>query len=57
MHFRASQGTLIDISERIEGFFRCLEIYPEVSPTAEMTDIIANITVEFLSILHLRRRK
>ncbi|KAI0284796.1 hypothetical protein BC826DRAFT_1109564 [Russula brevipes] len=49
MHFRASQGTVI--FERIEGFFRCLEIYPDVSPTAEMTDIISNITVEVLKRL------
>ena len=51
MDVRASQETLIDIFERIENFFRRLEIYTEVSPTPEMIDIITKIMVEVLSIL------
>jgi hypothetical protein len=48
---RASHDSLIDIFERIEMFFRRLEIYTEVRPTTEMMDIIIQILVEVLSIL------
>ncbi|KAF8487157.1 hypothetical protein DFH94DRAFT_678202 [Russula ochroleuca] len=47
---RASQDTLIDIFERVEMFFRRLEIYTEVPPTSEMTENIVQIMVEVLSI-------
>jgi len=42
---------LTDIFGRIESFFRRLESYTEVRPTAAMTDIIVKIMVEILSIL------
>ena len=45
-----SQDVLIDIFERIENFFKRLETYIEVPPTAAMTDIIVKITVEVLNI-------
>ena len=48
---RASQDTLMDIFERIEMFFRRLEVYAEVPPTTEMMDTIILIMVEVLSIL------
>ena len=48
---RASQDTLVDIFERIEMFFRRLEVYTEVPPTTEMMDIITQIMAEVLSIL------
>jgi CII-binding regulator of phage lambda lysogenization HflD len=48
---RASQDALMDIFERIEMFFRRLEIYTEVSPTTEMMDTIIKIMVEVISIL------
>ncbi|KAF8470952.1 hypothetical protein DFH94DRAFT_847480 [Russula ochroleuca] len=48
---RASQDTLMDIFERIESFFRRLEIYTEVPQTTEMTNTIILIMVEVLSIL------
>jgi len=48
---RSSQETLIDIFERIETFFRRLEVYTEVPPTAEMMDMMVKIMVEILSIL------
>jgi hypothetical protein len=48
---QASQATLVDIFERIETFFRRLEIYTEVPPTTEMMDMIIQIMVEVLSIL------
>jgi len=48
---RSSQETLIDIFERIENFFRRLEVYTEVPPTPEMMDMMVKIMVEILSIL------
>ena len=48
---RASQDALIDVFQRIEMFFRRLEIYTEVSLTMEMTDIVIQIMAEVLSIL------
>ena len=42
---------LIDAFERIESFFRRLEIYTEVPPTTEMMDAMIRIMVEVLSIL------
>ena len=54
---RASQDALIDTLERIEMFFRRLEIYTEVPPTIEMTDIIIQIMVEVLSILGIATRE
>ncbi|KAH9959282.1 hypothetical protein BC827DRAFT_524479 [Russula dissimulans] len=54
---RASQDTLVDIFERIEMFFRRLEIYVEVPPTAEMSDIVIQILVEVLSILGIATKE
>ena len=54
---RASQDTLVDIFERIEMFFRRLEVYTEVSPTSEMMVIIIQIMVEVLSILGIAMKE
>ncbi|KAI0277944.1 hypothetical protein BGY98DRAFT_1176855, partial [Russula aff. rugulosa BPL654] len=54
---RASQDTLIDIFERIELFFRRLEIYTEVPPTSEMMDIVVRIMAEVLSILGIAMKE
>ena len=54
---RASQDTLIDVFERIEMFFRRLEIYTEVQPTAEMMNIIIQIIVEVISILGIATKE
>jgi hypothetical protein len=54
---RASQDILTDIFERVEMFFRRLEIYTEVPPTMEMTDIIVQIMVEVLSILGIATKE
>ena len=57
MDICASQDTLIDIFERMENFFKRLEIYTEVPPTPEMMDIIMKIMVEVLSILGLATKE
>ena len=46
----AEQGTLIDIFERIENFFKRLEIYTKFPPPAAITDIIVKIMVEVLNV-------
>ena len=53
----SSQETLIDIFERIENFFRRLEVYTEVPPTAEMMDMMVKIMVEILSILGIATKE
>ena len=42
---------LVDLFSRIEKFFKRLESYTEVPPTAAMTGIIVEIIVEVLAIL------
>ena len=54
---RASHDTLVDIFERIERFFRRLEIYTDLQPTAEMTDIIIEIMIEVISILGIATKE
>jgi hypothetical protein len=54
---RASQDILIDIFERVEMFFRRLEIYIGVTPTPEMMGIIIQIMAEVLSILGIATKE
>ena len=54
---RGSQNTILDIFERIEMFFRRLEVYTEVEPTPEMTDMMVQITVEVLSTLGIATKE
>jgi hypothetical protein len=53
----AAQETLIDIFERIENFFKRLETYTEVPPTAAMTDIIVKIMVEVLNVFAIATKE
>ena len=48
---------LVDLFERIENFFKRLETYIEVSPTAAMTDIIVKIMVEILNIFAISTKE
>ena len=48
---------LIDIFVRIEGFFKRLESYTEVRPTAAMSDVIVKIIIEVLSILAIATKE
>ena len=48
---------LVDIFVRIEGFFKRLESYTEVQPTAAMTDVIVRIMIEVLSILAIATKE
>jgi hypothetical protein len=49
----ASQGTLLDIFERIENVFRRLETYVDLPLTKEMTDIVVKVMAEVLRVLAL----
>ncbi|KAH9081537.1 hypothetical protein EDB83DRAFT_2547462 [Lactarius deliciosus] len=51
------QGTLVDIFEQIESFFKRLEIYTEVSPTPAMKDTMVKIMVEILDILAIATKE
>ena len=42
---------LIDLFERIKSFFKRLESYTELKPSEAMTDLVAKIMVELLSII------
>ena len=48
---------LVDIFVRIEGFFKRLESYTEVQPTAAMADVIVRIMIEVLSILAIATKE
>ncbi|KAH9073566.1 hypothetical protein EDB83DRAFT_82859 [Lactarius deliciosus] len=54
---KESQDALVDIFERVENFFKRLETYTEVPPTAAMTDIIVKIMVEVLGILAISTKQ
>ena len=52
-----SQEQIIDIFNRIEHFFRRLEIYTGITPTTAMTDLIVEIMVEVLTILAIATKE
>ncbi|KAF8487489.1 hypothetical protein DFH94DRAFT_28938 [Russula ochroleuca] len=54
---RSSQDALVDTFERVEMFFRRLEVYTEVPPTTEMMGVIVQILVEVLSILGIAMKE
>ncbi|KAH8985199.1 hypothetical protein EDB86DRAFT_2387304 [Lactarius hatsudake] len=54
---KESQDALIDVFERVENFFKRLEMYTEVPPTAAMTNIIVKIMVEVLGILAISTKE
>ncbi|KAH9046718.1 hypothetical protein EDB84DRAFT_633592 [Lactarius hengduanensis] len=53
----ASQDTLIDLFERIEGFFKRLESYTAVRPTDAMTGVIVKIMTEVLNIFAISTKE
>ena len=54
---RESQDTLVDVFERVEMFFRRIEVYTEVPMTAEMRGVITHIMAEVLSILGIATKE
>ena len=53
----SGQEKIIEIFNRIEHFFRRLEIYTALTPTAAMTDMIVEIMVEVLTILGIATKE
>ncbi|KAH9954716.1 hypothetical protein BC827DRAFT_930283 [Russula dissimulans] len=53
----ASREALIELFNRIEFFFRRLEIYTEVPPTMAMTEILVQIMVEVLMIVGIATKE
>jgi hypothetical protein len=53
----ASRDKLINILNRIESFFRRLEIYTGITLTTAMTDMIVEIMVEVLTILAITTKE
>jgi hypothetical protein len=54
---RASYEALIDIFECVENFLRRLKIYTELPLTPAITEILAKIMVELLSVLSLATKQ
>lgn len=52
-----SIDALVDLFDRIESFFKRIEIYVDVPPTEAMTDLIIKIMVEVLGILTVATRE
>ena len=52
----ASTSALAELFCQIEKFFRRLDIYTKVTPTAEMEEVIVKIMAEVLSILGIATR-
>ena len=47
----------MNVFQRVECFFRRLEVYTQVPPTTEMMDTIVQIMVEILSILGIAMKE
>ncbi|KAF8258368.1 hypothetical protein EI94DRAFT_1708063 [Lactarius quietus] len=54
---RASQGAVIDLFERIESFFKRLEVYTQISLTTKMAEVLVKIVIELLSILSIATKE
>jgi hypothetical protein len=61
--FQAAKDTssgrdkLIELFSRVEHFFRRLEVYTDITPTASMADIIIEIMAEVLTILAIATKE
>ncbi|KAH9023526.1 hypothetical protein EDB83DRAFT_1984773 [Lactarius deliciosus] len=54
---RASHGAIIDLFERVENFFKRLEVYTQISLTTEMAEVLVKIVIELLSILSIATKE
>jgi RecA/RadA recombinase len=54
---RASEDALFEVFDRLEAFFRRLEIYTEVALDQRMVDSVAKIMAEVLNILGITTNK
>ena len=54
---RADQDALFEIFERMEAYFRRLDIYTEVTPNQGMMDTITAIMVEVLNFIGIATKE
>ena len=54
---RASHDALVELFERIEGFFKRLGDYTQVSLTTAMTEVLVKIVAEVLYILSIATKE
>ena len=54
---RASHDALVELFERIEGFFKRLGDYTQVSLTTAMTGVLVKIVAEVLYILSIATKE
>ncbi|KAF8263115.1 hypothetical protein EI94DRAFT_1704258 [Lactarius quietus] len=54
---RSSHGAIIDLFERIESFFKRLEVYTQISLTTKMAEVLVKIVIELLSILSIATKE
>lgn len=54
---RASHSDLIEIFERLEAFFKRLEVYTSAALNQEMMDIVTKIIVEVLNIVGMMTKE
>ncbi|KAH9004810.1 hypothetical protein EDB86DRAFT_3240678, partial [Lactarius hatsudake] len=54
---RASHDALVELFGRIESFFKRLEVYTQISLTAEMVEVFVKIVAEVLSILSIATKE
>ena len=54
---RASHGAIIDLFERVESFFKRLEVYTQISLTTKMAEVLVKIVIELLSILSIATKE
>ena len=52
-----NEDKLIELFNRIEHFFRRLDIYTGITPTTAMTDMVIEIMVEVLTILAIATKE
>ena len=48
---------MIDLFERIESFFKRLEVYKEISLNTKMAEVLVKIVIELLSILSIATKE
>ena len=53
----ATRDKLIDMFNRVECFFRRLDIYTSITPTTTMTNMIVEIMVEVLTVLAIATKE
>ncbi|KAF8268209.1 hypothetical protein EI94DRAFT_1206363 [Lactarius quietus] len=54
---RACHGAIADLFERIESFFKRLEVYTQISLTTKMAEVLVKIVIELLSILSIATKE